>query len=249
MRAPVDHIAAPPFPPGLEWLNSHPVELERARGHPLLVEFWDCCRANSIRTLPYVKEWHRRYAQHGLLVVGVHTAGFELSEDPENVRAAVARHGIDYPVAIDAARDVWQSYGNIGWPARYLFDGRGMLFQYHFGEGGYEETELAIQELLELERPPEPLQPLRPEDEPGAILRPQSEDVAGAYSGPYEAGGVWAVLDGRGTVSVNGRTIAVQHAGAYELISHARSTAGTLDLRLGDGVHCHALCFTPGLAP
>jgi hypothetical protein len=77
---------------------------------------------------------------------------------------------------------------------------------------------------------------------------PQTEDVAGPYSGPYEAGGVWAVLDGHGVVNVNGRLVAVEHPGAYELISHPRSTAGELTLELGPGVVCHAVCFTPGLA-
>jgi hypothetical protein len=118
------------------------------------------------------------------------------------------------------------------------------MFDYHYGEGGYEETERAIQELLGVER--EPLAPVRPEDVPGAMLVPQTEDVAGPYSGPYEAGGVWAVLDGQGSVTANGRRIPVDHPGAYELISHPRSTAGELNLEIGDGVTCHAVCFTPG---
>jgi hypothetical protein len=80
------------------------------------------------------------------------------------------------------------------------------------------------------------------------VLAPQSEDVAGPYSGPYEAGGVWAVLDGDGEVTVNGRALRVDHPGAYELISHPRSTAGELRLSVGEGVVCHAVCFTPGLA-
>ena len=83
---------------------------------------------------------------------------------------------------------------------------------------------------------------------PGALLTPQSEDVAGPYSGPYEAGGVWAVLDGSGTVTANGRVIEVTYPGAYELIAHERSASGTLELELGAGVRCHAVCFTPGLA-
>ena len=97
-----------------------------------------------------------------------------------------------------------------------------------------------------VERPP--LAPVRPEDAPGAVLVPQSEDVEGPYSGPYEAGGVWAVLEGHGTVAANGETIPVDHPGAYELISHPLSTAGVLALEVSDGVTCHAVCFTPGLA-
>jgi hypothetical protein len=88
--------------------------------------------------------------------------------------------------------------------------------------------------------------PLRPEDAPGAELVPQTEDVEGPYSGPYEAGGVWAVLDGAGTITANGREIRVDHPGAYELVTHPGSTAGHLELEVGDGVTCYAVCFTPG---
>ena len=121
-----------------------------------------------------------------------------------------------------------------------------MLFEQHYGEGAYDETERAIQELLGLDRPL--VEPLRPEDAPGARLEPQSEDVEGPYSGRYRAGGVWAVLDGRGTVEVNGRELTVSHPGAYELVSHRESVEAELQLSLGPGVRCHAVCFTPGLA-
>jgi hypothetical protein len=149
-------------------------------------------------------------------------------------------------VVVDVELEIWQLYGNLGWPARYLFNQEGKLFDYHYGEGGYGETEQAIQELLELDR--ETVEPLRPEDAPDALLTPQSEDVEGPYSGPYEAGAVWAVLDGSGSVRVNGRELEVDHPGCYELVSHPRSTAGELDLTVGEGVSCYAVCFTPGLA-
>jgi thiol-disulfide isomerase/thioredoxin len=221
--------------------------MHEQRGHPVLLEFWDFCRANSMRTLPYLKAWHERYAASGLRVVGVHTPGFPPSRDPDAVRAAVARLGIEYPVAIDSEAEIWQLYDNLGWPARYLFNQDGYLFDYHYGEGGYRDTELAIQELLGLDGPT--LAPLRPEDAPGARLAAQSEDVPGPYNGPYEAGGVWAVLDGAGWVSTNGRRFYVEHPGCYELVSHPRSTSGMLEFELAEGVTCHAVCFTPGLAP
>ncbi len=273
MRAPVDTIAAPLFPRDLPWVNTegaNPSILQR--GRPMLVEFWDFCRPNSIRTLPYVKAWHERYAQAGLRVIGVHCPGFECSREEQTVRDAVARLQIAYPVLIDSDFELWREYENRGWPARYLFDGHARLFDYHYGEGGYLETELAIQELLGIER--EPLQPLRPEDAPDAHLAPQTPEQPGAWSGPYEAGGVWAVLTppgihpeghtqrahGRqaGTVAVSaatrdgtpvsGRTVTVEHPGAYELIEHKRHSAGVLTLQLGDGVQCLATCFTPGVA-
>src|SRR5881392_528057 len=246
MRAPVDHIAAPPFPPGLSWINVAMLRLDQQLGRPVLVEFWDFCRPNSLRTLPYVKAWHERYASAGLRVVGVHCPGFEPSREESAVRAAVRRLGIAYPVLIDSELELWREYENLGWPARYLFDGRARLFDFHYGEGAYAETELAIQQLLGVER--EPLAPLRPEDAPGARLAPQTADQPGAYCGPYAAGGVWAVLDGRGTVTANGRDIAVRHPGAYPLIEHNRHTEGVLELAVGQGVTCYATCFTPGVS-
>jgi hypothetical protein len=246
VRAPVDHILAPPFPSRLQWINSPPVRLRDELAGPLLVEFWDFCRANSLRTLPYIKAWHERYAPDGLTVIGVHAPGFAPSHDPESVRAAVARLGISYPVVVDSELEIWRDYGNLGWPARYVFDKRGRLFEYHYGEGGYDETERALQELLGDGRPL--LEPMRPEDVPGAALAPQSQDVEGPYSGPYEAGAVWAVLEGSGTVTANGHTFEVSHPGCYELLSHRASSAGNLELTIGEGVRCHAVCFTPGRA-
>jgi hypothetical protein len=238
MRAPVDHIAAPLFPRRTQWINGRP------DGFPMLLEFWDFCRVQSIRTLAYMRAWHDRYPQ--LQVVGVHAAGFPPSHDPDAVSDAVARLAVPYPVAVDSELEIWSLYGNLGWPARYLFDQRSMLLHYHYGEGGYDETELAIQELLGLEQPL--LAPLRPEEAPDAQLEPQTDDIEGPYSGPYVAGEVWAVLEGSGTVHANGRAIAVDHPGCYPLIAHEQSTAGQLALDLGDGVVCHAVCFTPGLA-
>lgn len=253
MRAPTSHIVAPLFPTKLPWVNTNGAQASiLQRGKPMLVEFWDFCRPNSIRTLPYVKEWHARYAAEGLRTVGVHCGGFEPSHDEQAVRAAVAFLGIEHPVLIDNDFEVWREYENRGWPARYLFDGKARLFEYHYGEGGYEETELAIQELLDVRR--EPLAPLRPEDAPDARLLPQTEEQPGAYSGAYEAGGVWAVLDGAGEVSVNpgeahsGKLLAIERPGAYALVEHRCHTAGVLDLRLGAGVECLATCFTPGIA-
>jgi hypothetical protein len=272
LRAPVDTIAAPLFPTKLPWVNVPGGKGAQAsiiqRSRPMLVEFWDFCRPNSLRTLPYMKAWHERYAEHGLRTIGVHSPGFAPSREEQAVRDAVMRLGIEYPVLIDAELEVWREYENAGWPARYLFDGRARLHDYHYGEGAYAETELAIQELLGVER--EPLDPLRPEDAPGVHLAPQTADQPGAYCGPYEAGGVWAVLDGAGTVRVSATgdgaaigtgahpgerseqavawELTVAHPGAYPLIEHDRHTTGTLELKIGPGVRCYATCFTPGVA-
>jgi thiol-disulfide isomerase/thioredoxin len=246
VRPPVDHIFAPPFPAKLHWINSAALRIDQQRGRPVLVEFWDFCRPNSLRTLPYVQAWDERYREQGLRTIGVHASGFPPSAASEAVEEAVARLGLTYPIVVDESFDVWKEYGNLGWPARYLFDGESRLFEFHYGEGGYTETEAAIQELLGIDA--EPLAPVRPTDEPGVELALQSDDVVGPYSGPYEAGEVWAVLDGSGIVTANGREIRVDHPGAYQLIAHDRSTSGELELEVGEGVECFAVCFVPGLA-
>jgi thiol-disulfide isomerase/thioredoxin len=246
VRPPVDHIEAPVFPARLPWINVASLRMDQQRGRPVLIEFWDFCRPNSVRTLPYLKAWDERYRTDGLRVIGVHASGFAPSATPESVTAAVRRLDVPYPVVVDVELEIWQLYGNLGWPARYLFNQEGRLFEYHYGEGAYAETERAIQELLGLAGATLPA--LRPEDEAGAVLAQQSDDVSGPYSGPYQAGGVWAVLDGEGAITVNGRELTVDHPGCYELISHRRSTAGELKLDIGAGVVCHAVCFTPGLA-
>jgi thiol-disulfide isomerase/thioredoxin len=271
-RPPNDDIEAPRFPRMAVWVNAVRLQMEELRGHPVLVEFWDFCRPNSIRTLPYLTAWHERYHEAGLVVIGVHSAGFAPGSSPRAVKEAVTRLGIKYPVFVDSALEVWRDYDNLGWPARYLFGADGMLYEYHFGEGGYAETERAIQELLGDAIPDTPLlEPVRPVDAPDAVLAVQSDDVAGPYSGPYEAGEVWAVLEPRdgapaservvragdraadgtptGDVALTGETaLTVEHPGAYRLIAHEASTAGELSLEVGDGVICHAVCFTPGLA-
>jgi hypothetical protein len=240
-------IAAPPFPRNLPWVNVAHLHMHRQRGRPVLVEFWDFCRVNSLRTLPYLKAWHERYAQDGLRVIGVHTGAFPPSRDDDEVALAVERLGIDYPVVLDTGLEIWDMYGNEGWPGRYLWDTKLRLFEIHYGEGAYRETERAIQELLGVEE--DPVAPLRPEDEPSAMLVVPTPEQQGAYSGPYEAGAVWAVLEGMGTIRVNGAEHEVTYTGAHELVEHGVHTEGVLALEVGEGVTCHATTFTPGLAP
>lgn len=230
MRTPPDaEIAAPEFPPGLDWLNVALLRMQTELGrHAILIEFWDYARINSLRTQPYLKAWHERYGEHGLRVIGVHTPGYSFGRERENVERAVQRLGVPYAVALDSHFEVWQLYGNKGWPARYLFDRSGWLRLVHYGEGEYLETELAIQELLREIDPhldlPEPLPALRPEDEPGVKMEPQTADIAlpadrerlelvrdwldgedyieaadagaGARVKSFSAGEVWAVLSG-----------------------------------------------------
>ena len=247
MRVPPQEIPAPPFPQHMDWVNVASLRMDKQRGRPVLVEFWDFCRVNSLRTLPYVKAWHERYAEAGLRVIGIHTGAWPFSREPDAVRAAVASLGIEYPVVLDTELMLWDYYGNKGWPARYLWDQAGALFSYHYGEGAYAETEREIGELLGVDVDPVP--PVRPEDAEDAILPAQTADQPGAYDGPYEAGGVYAVCTGTGTLTVNGASVAIDGPGCYPLLEHPHHTEGVLEIEVGDGVECAATCFTPGVAP
>lgn len=263
MRTPPDaEIAAPEFPGGLEWLNVAFLRMQtELGGHAILVEFWDYARINSLRTSPYMKAWHERYSDLGLRVIGVHTPGYSFGREREPVERAVERLGIEYAVALDPQYEVWQLYGNKGWPARYLFDRAGWLRFVHYGEGEYLETELAIQDLLRGIEPelalPEPLEALRPEDEPGAQMEPQTADIAlpadrerlelvrdwsdgedyieaadagaGARVKSFRAGEAWAVLSGP------------LEPGLYEAADGALEAADP-------GLRLHGFQFTP-LAP
>lgn len=172
-------VYAPEFPSGLTWLNAGAVP---AGGPgPLLVEFFDHARVNSLRTLPYVSAWHERYAPHSLTVVGVHSPGYSFGRDPDVATEAVERLGIAHAVVLDPDLALWRRYGVHGWPARYLFDRGLKLVHLHYGEGEYVETELAIHEVVRAIDSgadlPAPLEPLRPEDEPGVLLEPQTADL------------------------------------------------------------------------
>jgi hypothetical protein len=251
VRAPLDKVSAPFFPAGAEWVNVATLRLDQQLGRPVLVEFWDFCRANSLRTLGYMRAWHARYAAAGLRVVSVHAGAYPPSGDPAQVRAAVARLGIEHPVLLDGDFALWREYGNEAWPARYLFDQRLRLFSMHYGEGAYDETQQEICELLAID-PPDPFVALRPEDGADALVVRPTPEQAGAWSGPYEAGAVWAVLEPVGgerdaAVVVNGRPRAVPHAGCHLLVEHERHATGRLELEVGDGVVCHAVQFTAGV--
>lgn len=135
---------------GLEhWINSEGyTSLEELKGKVILIDFWTYSCINCIRTLPYLNSWNERYRDDGLVILGIHTPEFAFERVPKNVENAVNEHGISYPVALDNNFRTWRNYENRFWPAKYLIDQEGQLRYYHFGEGDYEETELAITSLL-----------------------------------------------------------------------------------------------------
>jgi thiol-disulfide isomerase/thioredoxin len=130
------------------WLNTEPLTAEGLRGKVVLVDFWTYTCINWLRTLGWVRAWADKYAGDGLVVVGVHTPEFPFERDVDNIRRAVAEMDVRYPVAIDSRYEVWQAFANHYWPAVYVADAEGHIRHHQFGEGGYEECERVLQQLL-----------------------------------------------------------------------------------------------------
>jgi cytochrome c biogenesis protein CcdA/thiol-disulfide isomerase/thioredoxin len=133
-----------------QWLNSAPLSLEQLRGKVVLIDFWTYSCINCVRTLPHVERWYNTYKDAGFVIIGVHTPEFEFEKNVENVKSALQRFGITYPVALDNKYATWKNYNNHYWPAHYLIDQNGIVQEHHFGEGDYTETENAIRKILGL---------------------------------------------------------------------------------------------------
>jgi thiol-disulfide isomerase/thioredoxin len=140
---------APEFSGISAWLNSEPLTIQSLKGKVVLIDFWTYSCINCIRTLPYVTSWYEKYKDQGLVIVGVHTPEFEFEKVTDNVKTAIKRHKITYPVAQDNLFATWNNYSNRYWPAHYLIDKDGQVRYYHFGEGEYDKMEDAIIQLLE----------------------------------------------------------------------------------------------------
>ena len=139
---------APEFAGTQEWVNSVPFSMASQLGKVVLIDFWTYSCINCIRTLPFLQTWHERYADEGLVIVGVHTPEFEFEKVYDNVVDATVDMGVAWPVVQDNDYAVWSSYSNRFWPAKYLVDKDGVIRYRHFGEGKYAETEEEIRKLL-----------------------------------------------------------------------------------------------------
>ncbi len=138
---------------GIEsWINSQPLKIAALKGQVVLVDFWTYSCINCIRTLPHIKDWHEKYHDKGLVIIGVHAPEFEFEKSLLNVKKAVEKFEIKYPVALDSNLKTWNNYSNHYWPAHYLINKEGKVVEVHFGEGNYENTENKIRELLGLEK-------------------------------------------------------------------------------------------------
>ena len=130
------------------WLNSPPLRTPDLRGKVVLIDFWTYTCINWLRTLSYVRAWAGRYEEQGLVVIGVHTPEFPFERDVDNVREAAKEMEVEYPIALDSDYSVWDAFANRYWPAVYVADADGRIRHHQFGEGGYEDCERIIQQLL-----------------------------------------------------------------------------------------------------
>jgi thiol-disulfide isomerase/thioredoxin len=131
-----------------QWLNSSPLTIASLKGQVVLVQFWTFSCINCQRTLPYIVRWHRQFEKQGLRVIGVHTPEFGFERDANNVKQALQKNQITYPVPLDNAYKTWNAYSNQYWPNLYLADRQGVLRYSHSGEGAYDTTEQTIRSLL-----------------------------------------------------------------------------------------------------
>ncbi|QXI08371.1 cytochrome c biogenesis protein DipZ [Pseudomonas tensinigenes] len=146
--------AMPSLAGAMQWLNSPELSAESLRGKVVLVDFWTYDCINCQHTLPYVKDWAKKYEKDGLVVIGVHTPEYGYERIIDNVKDQVKKLGITYPVAIDNNYAIWRNFDNQYWPAHYLIDAKGQVRYSHFGEGRYEAQEQMIQQLLQEAKAP-----------------------------------------------------------------------------------------------
>ncbi|MEH1794206.1 thioredoxin family protein [Nostoc sp.] len=131
-----------------QWLNSTPLAIADLKGSVILIQFWTFACINCQRTLPYITKWHRQYEAQGLKVIGIHTPEFAFERDPNNIKKALQKHQITYPVPVDNEYKTWNAYENQYWPHIFLADRQGLLQYDHIGEGAYEKIEQTIRQLL-----------------------------------------------------------------------------------------------------
>jgi hypothetical protein len=266
-------IAAPELPQRLRWVGAErPSRIgELLSSGPLLVHFFDFAQLNSIRTLPYLLAWNERYADAGLALIGAHSPKYSFTSNTDKLSAALERLRIRHPVADDSRYELWNDYGCRGWPSLFLWGREGTLRWFHFGEGEYAATEEAIAaELRRLDsayEPPARLTPLRPEDAPGALVAPPTEELfpGGSASEPWRAsvdadeleldyagGGAFAAVDGEGELRATiddgaERVVAVDAPGLYELASHPRHSSHRLRLRADKELALYSLSFAAAI--
>jgi thiol-disulfide isomerase/thioredoxin len=170
---------------GDSWFNSDPVSVLAQRGYVVLIDFWDYTCGGSLRAIPYLKEWFKKYSPDGLLLIGVHTPRFSFAREPSLVERAIQRLGIRYPVVMDNDAMIWSRYGNRQWPTRYVIDRNGFIRFAKYGEGAYAATEHVVQTLMldaglanDL---PDLTGPMRDADRPGVVCYRATPELYAGY--------------------------------------------------------------------
>jgi len=265
-------IAAPELPARIEWIGGRPESMPALTvAGPTLVHFLDFPQLNSVRTLPYLSEWDRRYRSAGLSTIGVQAHRFPFGADPDVVASGLQDLGVGFPVAIDAERELWHAYGCKGWPSLFLWGPDGSLVWFHFGEGEYLRTEEAIQAELRgidaLRELPAPMDPLRATDGPNARVIAPSPEIfpGGSWQRPwsagkngeelqvgYEAGGAFSTVDGEGTLALvldgsNMAPVKVCGPALYTLAEHQCHESHTITIRPTPGLRIWSIGFAAGV--
>jgi thiol-disulfide isomerase/thioredoxin len=244
---------APEFT-GLDgWINSKPLSLRKLRGKVVLVDFWTYSCINCLRTLPHLRSWWDAYRKEGLVIVGVHTPEFAFEHVASNVRSAVKRLDVTWPVALDSHAKTWNAYRNDFWPAEYLIGRDGRLRHEHFGEGEYAQTESLIRKLLHAPRSTRsvrdttPTEPITPETYLGFaradryVGRPFLPNAFQRYQLPpvgqneWAYGGRWLVSEERALAGAGARLrLHFQARDVYLVMGgHGRVEVGVAGARLG----------------
>jgi hypothetical protein len=167
------------------WFNGEPISVTGERGRVLLLDFWDYTSRESLRAIPYMREWHRKYGPSGLVVLGVHVPRFRFAQDPLLIQRAIERLAISYPVVVDNQQLVWTRYENRVWPTKHVIDRDGFVRYRGVGEGSYLQIEHSLQALLReadlLHDMPDLMEPVREEDRPEALLYRATPEILTGY--------------------------------------------------------------------
>lgn len=162
-----------------QWFNSKPINKKDLAGSVVLYDFWTYSCINCLRTIPYLKDWWAKYKDQGLMIIGVHTPEFEFEKNAINLKKAIDKLGIDWPVLMDNDYENWQAFANHYWPAKYLADRAGRIVYEHFGEGSYGETEKEIRNLLGFQD--KNLYKTKPKELLGRVCYPQTPELYLGY--------------------------------------------------------------------
>ncbi|MGH8103908.1 MAG: redoxin domain-containing protein [bacterium] len=239
------------------WINSKPLTLKELRGKVVLIDIFEYTCVNCIRTIPYLRQWYKKYSPQGLVIIGVHDPEFDFTAVRENVRQGVMNLGIEWPVVLDNDHIIWNAYHNAYWPRKFLIDAKGIVRYDHIGEGGYENTEKEIIRLLReanssFKAPKADMFYAREEDKPGAVCYPQTAETyanseRGLFAAPVFAGARNYKDSGKGldgAVALKGKFNVTDVA-----TFHASNTPGKFDDYVGLKFHASEVNTVFGYAP